>query len=285
MNEINVTIQETQPININITEGWAWWWTIIIDNDNYLWVRDPNTNTWIDKNWVTIPSPAIVSKVWVISTYYICWQDATSDPWIDNIAGNIKQWDTVFFDWTNRTSQVNIVQPHTHQANEIESTDWNVQTDIDEIKTNFFNKTVDDADDIDDTTSINKFTTQADIDRLANTSWPNTGDQDLTDYFNKTTDDTEDITETANKVFVTPAEKTAITHTNRAALDLVTGENTWDQDLTNYLDKTTDTYLEDVVAWTNVTIDKTDPKNPVISSTGTGWWLDEESAIAYAVAL
>lgn len=36
----------------------------------------------------------------------------------------------------------------------------------------------------------------------------------------------DQITETATKVFVTPSEKTAITHSNRAALDLVLGTNT-----------------------------------------------------------
>lgn len=29
--------------------------------------------------------------------------------------------------------------------------------------------------------------------------------------------------------------------------------------------------INDVIAWTNITIDKTDPLNPIISSTG-GWW-------------
>jgi hypothetical protein len=42
---------------------------------------------------------------------------------------------------------------------------------------------------------------------------------------------TDQVTETATKVFVTPALKTAITHTNRAALDLVAGTNTGDQTL------------------------------------------------------
>ena len=86
------------------------------------------------------------------------------------------------------------------------------------------------ADQIDDSTTTNKFTNQTDIDRLANTSWTNTGDQDLT----------------------------------------------------NYLDKTSNPYIEDVVAWTDVTIDKTDPKNPIINASS---WVDESLAIAYAVAL
>jgi hypothetical protein len=37
------------------------------------------------------------------------------------------------------------------------------------------------------------------------------------------------ITESATQVFVSPAEKTAITHTNRAALDAVSGTNTGDE--------------------------------------------------------
>jgi hypothetical protein len=42
---------------------------------------------------------------------------------------------------------------------------------------------------------------------------------------------TDQVTETATKVFLTPTEKTAITHTNRASLDLVSGTNTGDQTL------------------------------------------------------
>lgn len=44
-----------------------------------------------------------------------------------------------------------------------------------------------DADDIDDTSTTNKFTTGADITRLANTSGTNTGDQDLSGLVSKTT--------------------------------------------------------------------------------------------------
>jgi hypothetical protein len=44
-----------------------------------------------------------------------------------------------------------------------------------------------DADDIDDTSSANKYTTSADITRLANTSGTNTGDQDLSGYVPTTT--------------------------------------------------------------------------------------------------
>jgi hypothetical protein len=47
-----------------------------------------------------------------------------------------------------------------------------------------------DADDIDDAATANKFTTQADIDRLANTSGTNTGDQDLSNYVDLTTNQT-----------------------------------------------------------------------------------------------
>lgn len=60
----------------------------------------------------------------------------------------------------------------------------------------------------------------------------------------------DQITSTATKVFVTPAEKTAITHSNREALNLVSGTNTGDQTLaglggiggsgtTNYISKFT----------------------------------------------
>jgi hypothetical protein len=44
-----------------------------------------------------------------------------------------------------------------------------------------------DADDIDDATTANKFTTSADITRLADTSGTNTGDQDLSGLVPKTT--------------------------------------------------------------------------------------------------
>ena len=44
-----------------------------------------------------------------------------------------------------------------------------------------------DADDIDDTSTAQKFTTSADITRLANTSGTNTGDQDLSGLVTKTT--------------------------------------------------------------------------------------------------
>jgi hypothetical protein len=44
-----------------------------------------------------------------------------------------------------------------------------------------------DADDIDDTSTANKFTTSADVTRLANTSGTNTGDQDLSGLVAKTT--------------------------------------------------------------------------------------------------
>lgn len=40
--------------------------------------------------------------------------------------------------------------------------------------------------------------------------------------------------------------------------------------VTNALDKSSDNYLVDVVQGTNVTIDKTDPKNPIINSSGGG---------------
>ena len=50
-----------------------------------------------------------------------------------------------------------------------------------------------------------------------------------TDVFDKVVDDTDDIKESTNKVFVTPAEKIAITHTNRTALNAITGTNTGDE--------------------------------------------------------
>lgn len=48
---------------------------------------------------------------------------------------------------------------------------------------------------------------------------------------------TDQVTETATKVFLTPTEKTAITHTNRASLDLVSGTNTGDETITTIKSK------------------------------------------------
>lgn len=56
----------------------------------------------------------------------------------------------------------------------------------------------------------------------------------------------DQVTETATRVFVTPAEKTQIT-TNAAKVD-------------------------SVVAWANITVDNSDPQNPVISASA---WVDE----------
>jgi len=49
------------------------------------------------------------------------------------------------------------------------------------VSTDFFNKTTDDTDDITDT-ATNRFTSDTDITRLANTSGTNTGDQDLSGF-------------------------------------------------------------------------------------------------------
>ena len=49
-----------------------------------------------------------------------------------------------------------------------------------------------DADDINDSNTNNKFTTQSDINRLANTSGTNTGDQDLSNYVDRSTNQTID---------------------------------------------------------------------------------------------
>lgn len=78
-----------------------------------------------------------------------------------------------------------------------------------------------DADDIDDTSTTNKFVTAGDITKLGNLSGTNTGDQDLSGYFNKSVDDTDDITEGATKKFATSAEKTKLSNiTVTQAVDL-----------------------------------------------------------------
>ena len=60
-----------------------------------------------------------------------------------------------------------------------------------------------------------------------------------TDVFDKVVDDTDDIKESTTKVFVTPAEKIAITHTNRTALNAITGTNTGDETKETILSKLT----------------------------------------------
>lgn len=81
-----------------------------------------------------------------------------------------------------------------------------------------------DADDIDDTSTTQKFVTAADLTKLSNLSGTNTGDQDLTPYFNKSVDDTDDITIGSTNKFATAAEKTKlgnITVTQAVDLDAV----------------------------------------------------------------
>lgn len=58
-----------------------------------------------------------------------------------------------------------------------------------------------DADDIDDTSTTNKFVTATDITNLGNLSGTNTGDQDLSDYFDTTADTTDDITTGTSNLF------------------------------------------------------------------------------------
>ncbi len=122
MSDINIGIAETTPINISVTEWGGGGWTVVIDNDKYqgLWI--PDSNTWIDPDGVSVPNPAIVSWTWDSWQYRIVNADATSDPWIDNIASDVAKGDTVFYDGTGRESKPNTVQPHQHQANEIEVT-------------------------------------------------------------------------------------------------------------------------------------------------------------------
>lgn len=249
-------------------------WITSVNVDNYLWLRDPNTNT-----------PTIVSGIWIVDQFYIVSADATAPTWIDNIWTPIAG-SSVYFDWLirqNGTPPVWLVQSVNWQVWTVllesqnipynNTISWltaiNTKTAIDELsgkvdtnitniwtlQTNSFDKTVDDTDDITDT-ATNRFTNDTDVSRLANTSWTNTGDQDLTNYFNKTTDDTDDITEWTKK-FVTSAEKTQIT-TNAT--------NIWTLQ-TNSLNKTTDSYLQDVIAGTWISINKTDPKNPILTCT------------------
>lgn len=234
------------------------------DPGDYLGAWNPNTNT-----------PTIVSWTGVQDQFYIVSEDATSDVGIDDI-GQPKAGSAVVFDWGLRTSS-------TAPAGTVQSVNWKVWI------------VVIDADDIDDTSTTNKYTTQVDIDRLVNTSWTNTGDQDLSTYqllsekwqvnwyasllwdwkvpasqLPSYVDDVEEyatlwdfpaVGETG-KIYV--ALDTNLTY--RWSGSVYVSLN--DVDLTDYLNKTTDTYLEDIIAWDNITIDKTDPKNPVVNASG-----------------
>lgn len=198
-------------------------WVTSVSPDDYLWTRNPNTNT-----------PTIVSTVWIQDQFYIVSEDALADVGIDNI-GTPKAWSSIFFDAGSRVSGT----APTGTVQSVNGKIWIVTLNSDEIPVG----------------TTNLYLTSDERVKIA-------------DAFLKSIDTSDDITESATKVFVTPDEKTAITHSNRAALDLVQWENTGDQDLTPYLNKTTDDYLEDIVEWDNITIDKTDPKNPIINASG-----------------
>lgn len=70
------------------------------------------------------------------------------------------------------------------------------------------------------------------LDGIAAGATANATDAQLRDRSTHTgTQAADTIVESGTQVFVTPAEKTAITHANRAALDMVSGTNTGDQTL------------------------------------------------------
>lgn len=277
----NVLIGRTQPLQSLISQSWnvsanisqKWvvevkivnWVSssasVVIDNDKYQWLRNPNTNTWIDKNWVIISTPAIVSWTGDSGDYWITSATATADPWIDNIASNVAKWDTVYFDWTDWNSRVNNIAPHTHTANEITVTPtWNltsvnVQQALEELQ-----QEIDDVE-------------WSDVDSFNGRTWavtPQIGDYDadIVNYDNTTSW----LSATTTQWAIDEVEA----RVEQNETDIWTLQ-------TNSLDTTTDPYLEDVVAWTNITIDKTDPKNPVITAS---WWsVDEDFVIAMASSL
>lgn len=67
---------------------------------------------------------------------------------------------------------------------------------------------------------------------------------------------TANITDSLNKRFVTDAQELEITHTNRTALDNVSGVNTGDQDLSGLVPKTTTVNSKPLSS--NITLNKTD---------------------------
>lgn len=64
------------------------------------------------------------------------------------------------------------------------------------------------------------------------------------------------------------------THSNKTILDNTTASfTTADEIKLDWIEAWAEVNtLNDVIAWTNITIDKTDPLNPIINSTGGGWW-------------
>lgn len=156
------------------------------------------------------------------------------------------------------------------------------------------------TDNISDVGEVNKYTTQADIDRLVNTSGTNTGDQTLptntSDLINDGANginpfitaadvpadavtsvngqvgivvlDTDDIADTATNRYTNDTDVTRLVNTS--------GTNTGDQDIsgigTNATAITTlqGNRLLEVQAGTNVTVNNADPLRPIVSATGGG---------------
>lgn len=102
-----------------------------------------------------------------------------------------------------------------------------------------------DADDIDDTSTTNKFVTSSDITKLSNLSGTNTGDQDLSGYLTSATAaSTYEPLKGADDNYVTDAEKVVIGNTS--------GTNTGDQDLSTLALKTNVLELDNTDAFTPV---------------------------------
>ena len=136
--------------------------------------------------------------------------------WLNDLQTGLKVFDTAgdigATELTNYGSTTLKIQ------DQLQALDTALKTTNDSLTGNYFNKSTDDTDDINE--GIAKFTTQADIIRLADTSGVNTGDQTI-------------------------PTKTS--------------------DLTN------DSLVASVVAGTNVGVDISDPRNPIVNVTpGTG---------------
>lgn len=207
-NKLNSNFSNLNSDKVEITTTVNWhalsWNVTVSKSDVWLWNADNTSDA--NKPISTATQTALNAKQWTI-TLTTTWSS-----WAATLV-----WDTL-----------NIPQYSWGWA--VDSVNW--QTGV----------VVLDADDIDDTSTTNKFVTSTDITKLSNLSWTNTGDETTAtiktklwtaststdwyltstdwntfnnkqvawNYFNKTSDDSDDITEWTTNKFVTSIQKSKI---------------------------------------------------------------------------
>lgn len=136
-----------------------------------------------------------------------------------------------------------------------------------------------DADDIDDTSTTNKFVTASDLTTLSNTSGTNTGDQDLSGYLlSATAASTYEPIKGADDNYVTDAEKVVLSNTS--------GTNTGDQDLSSLALKSNVLELDNTDAFTPTADYHPATKKYVDDSvTSGGGYTDEQAQDAVGTIL